>query len=253
VVQGVGEVLPISSSGHLILLENILGVGDSGVGVELILHLASLVAMFIYYKKIIFKLFNNSIRYVVKKDRECIKEYKFIRGMIVSLIPTCIVGYFFNDYLDVFFKFPLLIGVFLIFNSINIFLIKNKQGYKKVEDLSLLSFVKIGLGQCLGLVPGFSRSGSSLSMCYREELNKEDSQTFTFLMLFPLVIGSIILNLEDFSFLKEEIVLVSISFIISFIVTLFSLRLLEIIMKNNKIHYFSYYCFVVGVILMFVG
>lgn len=252
VIQGVGEVLPISSSAHLVLFENILGIGDKGVGVELVLHLASLLALFICYKKTIYRLFKGGFNYVVKGDKNNLKEYKFIKGMIISLIPTCIVGYFFNDYLDSFFKYPFFIGIFLVFNSMNLYLIRNKNGTKRVEELSNFSFLKIGFGQSLGLVPGFSRSGSALSMCYREKMNKEDSQIFTFLMLFPLVVGSIILNIDDFSFLKEKFILMIISFIISFAFTLISLKLLDKIIKNNKLYYFSYYCFIVGVILMFV-
>ena len=90
-------------------------------------------------------------------------------------------------------------------NSLNLYLIRNKSGNKCVDELSSFSFFKIGLGQCLGLVPGFSRSGSSLGMCYREKMNKEDSQTFTFLMLFPLVVGAVILNIGDRSLNAREI------------------------------------------------
>jgi len=190
-VQGIGEVLPISSSGHLLLIRNLLGIDSQGISVELFLHLASLLALFIYYRKTIFSLFKGVIKYVFYKNKECKRDFIFFRGMIISLIPTCLAGYFLDDYLDCFLTYSFMIGIFLVLNGVNLYLIKNRANNKKIEELSLISFFKIGLGQCLGLIPGFSRSGSALSMCYRENMDKDDSEKFTFLMLFPLVLGSI--------------------------------------------------------------
>lgn len=253
VIQGVGEVFPISSSGHLLLFRNILNINDEGVGIELFLHLASLLALFFYYRKIILKLTKGFLTYVLKKDKNMIKEFNIVKGMIVSLIPICLIGYFLNDYLDLFLKYPIFIGLFLILNSLNLYSIRNKNGDKKIEDLSIFSFFKIGLGQCIGLVPGFSRSGSALGVCYRERLNKEDSQTLTFLMLFPLVIGSIVLNAGEFVFAREQVMLLVISFVLTFVLTLVCISSLGKIMHKNKIHYFAYYCLIVGIILMFIG
>ena len=82
---------------------------------------------------------------------------------------------------------------------------------------------------------------------------KEDSEKFTFLMLFPLVIGSVVLNLDDFVFNRGESVLLVISFILTFMVTLFSIKILNKIIKNDKLYYFSYYCLIVGNLLFFIS
>ena len=250
IVQGVGEVLPISSSGHLLVIRNLFGIESEGMSVELVLHLASLIALFIYYRKTILFLIKGNIRYIFKKDKSYVNDFKFLRGMIISLIPTCFAGYFLNDYLDYFLSYSFIIGIFLILNGVNLYLIRNKENIKNIGELKTFSFIKIGIGQCLGLVPGFSRSGSCLSMCYREKMNKEDSEKFTFLMFFPLVIGSVVLNLDDFVFNKGESVLLVISFILTFVITLFSIKILNKIIKNNKLYYFSYYCLILGIILI---
>ena len=221
-----------------------------GFTIELVLHLASLLALFIYYRNTIFELIRGFFYYLFKKENEYKREFIFVIGMIISLVPTCLVGYFANDYLDYFLKYSFVVGIFLIFNGLNLFLVKNTEGDKKVEDLSFLSFFKIGLGQCLGLVPGFSRSGSALSMCYRENVNKEDSEKFTFLMLFPLVLGSLVLNISDFVFDKNLTILLIISFIVTFIVTMFSLSLLSKIVRKGKLYYFAYYCVFVGILVL---
>lgn len=253
IIQGVGEILPISSSGHLLLFSKLFKIETNGMKLELILHLASLLALFIFYKKIIFKLIKGNYEYIFKRNKEYIKEYKFMIGMIIALVPTCLIGYFLNDYLDYFVSYSALVGIFLVLNGLNLYLVKNKNGSNNIEDLKTKSFIKIGLFQCLGLLPGFSRSGSCLSMCYREKLNKEDSEKFTFMMLFPLVIGSIILNIKDFNFITGETILLSISFIITFIVTLFSLKMLNKIINSNKLHYFSIYCLIIGILVMFIA
>lgn len=253
VVQGVGEVLPISSSGHLILVRKLIGVGDGNVSIELVLHLASLIALFVYYRRTIFSLITGFFKYVFYKNIDYKKDFKFVMGMIVSLVPACLVGYFLDDYFDYLLNYSFIIGLFLVINGVNLFCLKRSENNKNIEDLSILSFFKIGVGQCFGLVPGISRSGSTLSMCYREKLNKEDSQKFTFLMLFPLVLGSIFLKIEDFVFSKYEIILLLISFILTLFITLFSIKILNKIINNNKIHYFSYYCVVVGILVMFIS
>ena len=252
-VQGVGEILPISSSGHLMLLRDLFGIKENGIAIELILHVASLLALFFFYRKTIFSLFKGLIRYLFYKDKNYYKDYKFVIGMIISLVPTCVVGYLFDDYLDYFLNYSFMIGIFLVINGINLYLIKNKKTFKNIEELNFFSFFRIGLGQCLGLIPGFSRSGSALSMCYRENLNKDDSEKFTFLMLFPLVVGSVILNINDFDFEKGELLLLIISFLFTFIITLISVSLLKLIIQKDKLYYFSFYCLIVGVLVIIVG
>ena len=250
IIQGVGEILPISSSGHILLFRKILNLNVEGIGLELILHLASIFALFIFYRKTICKLIIGMYFYLFKKDKNYKKEFVFIRGMIISLIPTCLIGYFVNDYLDYFLKYSFLVGVFLILNGFNLLMVKDKKGNKSIDEVSYFSFLKIGLGQCFGLIPGISRSGATLSMCYREEMNKEDSERFVFLMLFPLVIGSLLLNINEFNFDYNLNVLVVISFIITFSVTLLSLNLLSSIVRKGKIYYFSYYCIIIGFVVM---
>ena len=253
IIQGVGEILPISSSGHLMLFRNILGIDVDGFAIELVLHVASLLALFIYYKSVIFGLIKGFFKYVFKKEKLYIREFKFIIGMIISLIPTCLIGYFANDYLDYFVKYSFIVGIFLVLNGLNLLSVKHKNGDVNIENLSIFSFFKIGLGQCFGLLPGFSRSGSALSMCYRENMSKDDSEKFTFLMLFPLVFGSLILNLNDFVFDRNLTILLVISFIVTFIVTILCLGLLSKIVNKGKLYYFSYYCIIIGIIVLILG
>ena len=250
IIQGVGEILPISSSGHLLLFRKILNIEMEGFAIELVLHVASLLALFIYYRKTIIELLKGFFKYLFGDKERNKKEYRFITAMIISLIPTCLVGYFANDYLDYFLKYSFMVGIFLILNGINLLMVKNKRGARKIEECSRFSFFKIGVGQCLGLIPGFSRSGSALSMCYRENIDREDSEKFTFLMLFPLVLGSVILNIRDFTFDKNLTILLIISFIVTFLITFLSLGLLTKIVRRNKLYYFTYYCIIIGILVI---
>ena len=126
--------------------------------------------------------------------------------------------------------------------------VKDNDSKKEVENLNLLDKLKIGLFETIGLVPGISRSGSSLLGCSVVNLNKEDSFNLTFLLLFPLVIGSLVLNVGDFSYDKTLLIPYIIIFLITFMVTYISMVILHklVITRGSKI--FSIYCVSIGII-----
>ena len=244
-IQGVGEILPISSSGHLIMFSNLFNVNDEGVMIEIVLHLASLIALVFYYFDFIKEMIKGVYMYLIKKDYTYYKKWNYFTTIVVASIPVCIMGFFLNDYLDLLVNY---VGLFLIFNGVLLLFVKNNDSKKEVENLNLLDKLKIGLFETIGLVPGISRSGSSLLGCSVVNLNKEDSFNLTFLLLFPLVIGSLVLNVGDFSYDKTLLIPYIIIFLITFMVTYISMVILHklVITRGSKI--FSIYCVSIGII-----
>jgi len=244
-IQGVGEILPISSSGHLIMFSNLCNINDEGVTIEILLHVASLLALVFYYFDFIKDMIKGVYKYLIKKDYTCYKKWNYFSAIIIASIPVCLVGFILNDYLDLLVNY---VGLFLIFNGILLLFIKNRDTNREVEDLRLLDKLKIGLFETIGLVPGISRSGSSLLGCSVVKLNKEDSFNLTFLLLFPLVLGSLVLNVGEFSYDKALLIPYIIIFLITFMVTYLSMVILHklVITRGSKI--FSVYCVSVGVI-----
>ena len=242
-IQGIGEILPISSSGHLIMISNILSLNQEDVTLEIFLHLASLLALTIYYFTNIKNMFIGVIKYLFKHDKRYYIEWAYFTTIIIATIPCALIGYIVNDYLIYLTSY---VGILLIINGIVLLLFKDKHYHKNIEDLTIIDKVRFGLYQSFGLFPGISRSGIVLSCAKRNKLNKEDSFNLTFYMLFPLVIGSLILNITDFRLDKNLILPYIISFLITFILTYFSMIIFHNLIAKNKSKIFGYYCLFIG-------
>ncbi|HHU59381.1 TPA: undecaprenyl-diphosphate phosphatase [bacterium] len=169
IIQGFAEILPISSSGHLLMLKKTLGFDLNNLMLELVLHFASLVALFIFYRKLIFKIIKGVYLYLFKKDRENLKYYRMFIFIVLAIIPSAVAGYFLDDYFEYLVSSTLLIGIFFIINGINLYSLKNVEGDKKVEGTTFKDILIVGFHRVIGLIPGISRSGSALSGCYRTE------------------------------------------------------------------------------------
>ena len=183
--------------------------------------------------------------YLIKKDKRYYKEWSYFTTLIVATIPVCLIGLFLNDYLSSLSNY---IGIMLIINGVILLVSKWKDCNKEMEDLTFIDKVKIGICECFGLFPGISRSGSSLLGCKLIKLNKEDSFNLTFLLLFPLVIGSLVLNIGDFSFKNALIIPYIISFLITIMTTYLSVFLFHKCISKGKEKIFGMYCVLIGAI-----
>lgn len=245
IFQGIGEILPISSSGHLIMIQNLFNIDSENMVIEILLHLASLFALTFYYFDFIKNMIVKVFLYLFKNKKEHYKEWNYFTTIIISSIPTCLIGLILNNYLD---KLASYVSILLIFNGFLLLIIRNKDNSKNIEDLTFKDKVKLGISQSLGLIPGISRSGSSLLGCNIIKLNKEDSFNLTFLLLFPLVIGSLVLNVNDFVIDINLIIPYIIIFLITFITTYISMCLLHNVVSKGKSKIFGLYCVSIGVI-----
>ena len=122
-IQGVGEILPISSSAHLIMISNLFNINKEDLTIEILLHLASLFALIVYYYDFIKNIIKKVYLYLVKKDKTYYKEWGYFTTLIIASIPTCLVGFFINDHLN---KVTSFVGLILIFNGLILMLIKDK-------------------------------------------------------------------------------------------------------------------------------
>ena len=244
-IQGLGEILPISSSAHLIMVKELINIDSSNFVIEILLHISSLCALSVYYFDFIKNMIIKVYQYIFKRKQEYYREWNYFTTIIIATIPTCLIGLFLNAYLD---KLTGYVGMFLVFNGILLLTINNKKESKNIEDLTVLDKLKIGVIQSIGLIPGISRSGASLVGCNVTKLNSEDSFNLTFLLLFPLVIGSFLLNVNDFNFDSDLIIPYIIIFIITFITTYFSMCFLHNLISKGKSKIFALYCVSIGII-----
>lgn len=257
IIQGISEILPISSSGHLIISQKLLGLDISNMSTSIFLHIGSLFAVVIFYFSTLKNIGQNVYKYAIKKDKsnECKKSWHLIIRMIISILPAGILGLIFKSKIEEIFSTTLFIGINLIITAILLLLLTRNKGTKKIENISIKDAILIGLFQAIGIMPGISRSGITTIGGKVSKLEDEDAINYSFLLFIPVALGTGLLEIIELCtgklvLTEQEIILNVIGAVISMVVTYISLKLLLKIIKKGKLYYFSLYCLIVGVIVL---
>lgn len=193
-VQGLGEFLPISSSGHLILVPWLFDWDDPGLAFSVALHFGTLVAVLWYFKKDWLAIFKEVKNGGIKNFK---KSLFFL--IVIATIPGIFVGLFLNDYAETIFRNPIIVAVTLAVGGWLLYLIDKK--YKHQKDLSFVNWktaLLIGLAQAVAIVPGVSRAGATITMALLIGISRKDSARFSFLLSTPIILGAVVLKANDF-------------------------------------------------------
>lgn len=248
IIQGLTEFLPVSSSGHLEIAKAILGeneVGKESLLMTVVLHFATALSTIIIFRKDILDVFAGLLQF---KNNE---SFRFSFKLILSMIPAAIFGVFFNDEIEMFFGGALtLVGSMLLITGLLLFLAdKAKPSAKKV---GIKDAVLIGVSQAIAIFPGISRSGATISTAVLLGVDKEKSARFSFLMVVPLIFGKMVKDVlsGDIQYASTTFLPLIIGFFAAFITGIIACKWMIKLVKNSQLKYFSYYCFVVGVIVI---
>ncbi len=233
IIQGITEWLPISSSGHLVIFQEFLNIPAS-VSFDLLLHLGTLVVICFVFRKDIW----NIIKAVLKRDFES-EEGKWAYYIIIGSIPIFLAGLFFEPIIDLFFSSVLVAGIGWIITGIFLYFTKT---IKNNLTVNKKSSINIGIVQAFALIPGVSRSGSTISMGIFSGVERDVAAKFSFLLSIPAILGAMVLKINDFSIDFVSII----GLLTSIIVGYLSLRLLLKIVRRGDLWKFSYYCFILG-------
>lgn len=232
-IQSITEFLPVSSSGHLALFSNI--IEEPNLFFFSALHLASLIAVLIFTRK--------EVKGLLSFKKEYRKMWIFI---ITATIPSALFGYFFKDLIEQSFSNMNFLGIAFVFTGIILFFTK----FSKVKSaLDCKKSFFIGLMQALALFPGVSRSGMTVSAGLYSGISRIKAAKFSFLLFIPLSIGAFILELKNFYFDYSLIL----PMILCTILSIFFLRLLTRIIAKDKFWMFSFYCWILGIIVLIFG
>jgi undecaprenyl-diphosphatase len=253
IVQGLTEFLPVSSDGHLTLTTALLGVEKEGIlKFDMVLHAGTALSSIIVFRKDILALFKGLLQF---KWNE---ETKFVCLLIVSMIPVAIVGVFLKDQIDAAFEgnaSTAIAGGGLIATAILMLLTLVLP--KKDKELNWLSAFLIGIAQAAAVLPGLSRSGSTIFTGLALGISREKVARFSFLMVIVPILGKTLLDFKDS--LEEPskgnistLAMVA-GFAVSFAVGLAACKLMIGIVKKGKIWYFGVYCLIVGIIALVLG
>ena len=255
IIQGIAEFLPISSSAHLIIFREIFGLGSSiGSNIELAfdlaLHFGTLLAIIIYFFNELWKILTDGL---TKGNKT--KDGKLFWFLILATIPAGIVGVLFEDIVESFFRHQLwLIALALIIMGIIIYLVDKKSKIdKSIQDLKWYQALIIGCAQVFALIPGFSRSGTTITASRALGINREDSAKFSFYLSVPVVAGATLFSLikdNTLAIISENLIIFGVGILISFIVGLLCISFLLKYIKKNDFKIFMIYRIILGLIVL---
>ena len=262
VIQGLTEFLPVSSSGHLTILSNLFGLeGESNLTMIVTLHVATVLStLFILWKEVVW-IFKDLFAKQSWKSYSGLNEgTRFAINILISMIPVGIVGVFFKDTVEEIFGSGLLIvGIMLLITAALLafsYFAKPRQR----EEISPLHAFIIGIGQAVAVLPGLSRSGTTIATGLLLGNKKEKIAQFSFLMVIPPVLGEALLDTLDiaeqgFSTAMSGISAVSLAvgFLAAFITGCLACKWMIDIVKKGKLIWFAIYCVIVGILAIILG
>lgn len=244
IVQGIGEFLPISSSGHLIALPQILGWDDPGLAFDVALHLGTLVAVIAFFWKDWVTLIKAGITDYKSKDG------KLFWYIIAASIPGGIIGILLEKKAENAFRSLLLVGIMLIVMGLVMYIAdKIEQNTVDVDNIGLGRSFIIGLSQAIAVIPGVSRSGITMSTGLFAGLTKEGAARFSFLLSTPLIIGAGILKMPKLihNTSAGQVPAVIVAIVTSAIVGFLSIKFLLNYLKKKGFGIFVVYRIIVGI------
>ncbi|MBU3948579.1 MAG: undecaprenyl-diphosphate phosphatase [Proteobacteria bacterium] len=262
IIQGLTEFLPVSSSGHLVLFQHLFGLKEAELLFDISVHLGTLAAVVIFFRSdisaIIVSVFRyckkvfNTRSFTIAKDDF---ELKLALLIVAGSVPTAIIGLMFKKIADQLFSSVLIAGSMLILTGL---ILQFTRFVKKTpKDSKLFSFkdaIIIGISQGLAIMPGLSRSGTTISTGLFLGLNHETAAKYSFLLSIPAIVGACLLSIGDIT--GSNIIplkTVSAGIIASCLSGYFALKFLLYIVKKGRLHYFSPYCFAVGIFCIIIG
>ena len=250
IVQGLTEFLPVSSSGHLELGHALLGdESTDNLRFALVVHVATVLSTIVVFRKDILELLKGLFAF------EWNEPTKFVSKLLFSAIPVLIIGLFFKDQIEELFTGNLvLVGSMLIFTAFLLAL----PGFIKVNDGKITFFkaLIIGVAQAVAVIPGISRSGSTIATGLLLGTKKEEVARFSFLMVLIPILGAAFLDMVGGDITSSESISaipLFIGFIAAFVTGLLACSWMIKIVKRGKLIYFSIYCLIVGVIAIFAA
>lgn len=259
IFQGIAEFLPISSSGHLVLLQSLFKIQEGNLFFTEMLHLGTLISIVIVYFNDIIKIIKEFFILIYEsfklKKLNINNDYKKLGLMIIiGSIPTGIIGILLNDFFEGLYNSVTVVGLALIFTGIMLWTVEKVSiGNKKVKDIKISDALIIGLFQGLAITPGISRSGSTIAGGLFRGLNKELATKFSFLLALPATFGAALLGLKDTLSESSNIIIdlpLILGVIISAIIGVIAIKFLIKVLEKGKLHYFSYYLWIIGTIII---
>ncbi len=256
VIQGLTEFIPVSSSGHLVLTQYFFGIGEGGdITFELFMHLGTLMAVLVYFRKTLWDMLVSLFSWGNTMNGE---SHRKNRNMILFLgsasLATGIFYALFGSYLKQIYDMPITVAVLLLFTGAIVFVSDYlKDSGIPASNMGLWRSIIVGLAQGFAILPGISRSGTTITASLATGIKRRDAAYFSFLLSIPAILAANVSEYKSFTMLDTNQLHVYIagfvsSMIVGYMVIAFLIRLIE----TNCLKYFAMYCWIVGLISILI-
>ena len=245
VVQGITEFFPVSSSGHLVLLEHFFKIKEDKLLLTVVLHGGTFFSVLFYYRKKVYEIIVNFFKMIFSYNSVPKEGKNYIFGIFIVTLITGFSAFLLKDFFESLFKKPVYVSLALLFTGIILILTK----FVKLKDRenTVLDSILIGIAQSLAIIPGISRSGSTISSAMYLGWDKEIAAEFSFIAFLPAMFGALILEIPHKA-VNSDLSLLIVGFLVSFFVGILSIKYLIRIIKNRKFYLFGIYCLIIGLI-----
>lgn len=245
ILQGASEFLPVSSSGHLVLAQHLLGDFEQpGVLFDVLLHIGSMVAVAIYFWRDLGGLISSLWR----RDETAIQQRYMVWLLFAGSIPTAVIGLLFKDFFVGLFERPDIVCIMLLVTGSLLWLaerLRSREPSRK--NMTLMDAIVVGAVQGCAIIPGISRSGSTIAALLLRGVDGETAARFSFLLALPAVFGAALLSVKDLDSVAAGAVFPYIAGTLASLVTgVLCIHLLMGVIRRQRLHWFAFYCWIVG-------
>ena len=254
-IQGLTEFLPISSSGHLAIFQNLFGLKETNLFFDVAVHCGTLLATLIVLRQEVFSLVKGSLWflvYILRGQKSKIDDQDRIMArlaglIIIGLIPTALLGFFLRDVVELLFNSLSAVGTMLLITGTILWMTRMAgEGHKDTATVSILDAIIIGLVQGLSVSPGISRSGFTIAFGLFRKLKKSVAVRFSFLLSIPAILGAIVLEWKNPLLQGGELLNVILATLTAALVGYICLRILIRMVQKGHLYYFFPYCWALG-------
>ncbi len=255
IIQGLAEPLPISSSGHLLIFRNFFNTNlFNDFNFEIMIHFGSTIAIIFLFRKDIAKLINSFIQYIKTKNNIYKSDFNYIMLLIIATIPAGIIGLLFKNIIEELFLSNIkIIGFNLLITGSLLYIIRNYKGFKSDNEIKTKDAFVVGLFQAIAIIPGISRSGSTVVGAMLNDFKRTAALKFSFFLYIPISIAGFLLGFKDIVS-GNQLSIIWLPYLLgtiaSTITTYYAMKWFIRITIEGKLIYFSYYCFIVGALVI---
>jgi len=247
IVQGITEFLPISSSGHLVLVEHLLDIQTENATLEIVLHFGTLLSILWMFREKIAHFFRSGISEISQQPKNK-PALKYFAVLIIATIPAAFAGIAFGDWFEGVFHSTTIVGTGLVFTGFLLF--SSKFTTNQSRNPGFFQGLIIGLSQVLAIFPGISRAGTTITTAMHFGISRNKSAEFSFFMAIPVLAGATALKIFSGEINQMSMLNAVVGLTISFVVGCFAISVLLKILFSQKFHYFAPYCILLGTFIL---